>query len=113
MAFSKAPQFFDENDDTHVVAGYGAALSHPVRVRIAEYLAFNGPMYLSEIQEYIGLSQPTVSHHVKKLVHHGILVFRVEGAYVRYWFNDANLPVMAAYLTGFFQRLQRGLGESS
>ena len=50
------------------------ALADPARVRIVNMLATAGePVCACNLIEPLGLSQPTVSHHLKKLVDVGLL----------------------------------------
>jgi ArsR family transcriptional regulator len=50
------------------------ALADPARVRIVNLLATAGePVCACNLNEPVGLSQPTVSHHLKKLVDAGLL----------------------------------------
>ena len=50
------------------------ALGDPARVRIVNTLATNGePVCACEFEPALGLSQPTVSHHLKKLLDAGLL----------------------------------------
>jgi ArsR family transcriptional regulator len=50
------------------------ALSDPARVRIVNALARSGePVCACEFEPSLGLSQPTVSHHLKKLTDAGLL----------------------------------------
>lgn len=50
------------------------ALGDPARVRIVNLLATTGaPVCACELYEPLGLSQPTVSHHLRKLVEVGLL----------------------------------------
>ena len=50
------------------------ALGDPARVRIVNVLATTGePVCVCELIEPLGLSQPTVSHHLKKLLDAGLL----------------------------------------
>ena len=50
------------------------ALADPARVRIINVLATTGePVCVCELIEPLGLAQPTVSHHLKKLVDAGLL----------------------------------------
>ncbi len=50
------------------------ALADPARVRIVNLLATrSGPVCACNLIEPLGLSQPTVSHHLKKLVEAGLL----------------------------------------
>ena len=50
------------------------ALADPARVRILNSLASaDGPVCACEFNDGLGLAQPTVSHHLKKLVEAGLL----------------------------------------
>ena len=50
------------------------ALGDPARVRIVNVLATSDePVCVCELIEPLGLSQPTVSHHLKKLLDAGLL----------------------------------------
>jgi ArsR family transcriptional regulator, arsenate/arsenite/antimonite-responsive transcriptional repressor len=50
------------------------ALGDPARVRIVNLVATNGEALCAcELYEPLGLAQPTVSHHLKKLVEAGLL----------------------------------------
>ncbi len=50
------------------------ALADPARVRIVNLLATSGePVCACDLNGPVGLSQPTVSHHLKKLVEAGLI----------------------------------------
>jgi ArsR family transcriptional regulator, arsenate/arsenite/antimonite-responsive transcriptional repressor len=50
------------------------ALGDPARVRIVNLLATSdGPVCACNLYDPVGLTQPTVSHHLKKLVDAGLL----------------------------------------
>lgn len=71
-----APLGAEGLDDAEAVATAELfrALSDPARVRIVNLLATSRePVCACELYEPIGLSQPTVSHHLKKLVDAGLL----------------------------------------
>ncbi|HHU67367.1 metalloregulator ArsR/SmtB family transcription factor [Corynebacterium sp.] len=50
-------------------------LADPARLRILSHLAAEGcgPISVNELTEISGLSQPTVSHHLKRLTEAGLL----------------------------------------
>ncbi len=55
-------------------AGLFKALADPARVRIVNALATSAaPVCACEFEPALGLSQPTVSHHLKKLTEVGLL----------------------------------------
>lgn len=67
-----APALSDEEADA--TAAIFRALADPARVRIINCLATSDePVCVCELIEPLGLGQPTVSHHLKKLVEAGLL----------------------------------------
>ena len=60
--------------DAEATAAVFKALSDPARVRIVNLLAnAEGPVCVCDLTPELGLSQPTVSFHLKKLVQAGLL----------------------------------------
>jgi ArsR family transcriptional regulator len=67
-----APVLSDEEADA--TAELFRALGDPARVRILNVLATSKePVCVCNLIDPLGLSQPTVSHHLKKLVDAGLL----------------------------------------
>ena len=67
-----APVLSDE--EAVATAELFKALADPARVRIVNLLATAGePVCACNLNEPVGLAQPTVSHHLKKLVDVGLL----------------------------------------
>jgi ArsR family transcriptional regulator, arsenate/arsenite/antimonite-responsive transcriptional repressor len=67
-----APVLSDE--EAEATAELFKALADPARVRIVNLLATAGePVCACNLNEPVGLAQPTVSHHLKKLVDVGLL----------------------------------------
>jgi ArsR family transcriptional regulator len=67
-----APVLSDEQADG--TAALFRALADPARVRIVNVLATSDEaICVCNLTEPLGLSQPTVSHHLKKLVDAGLL----------------------------------------
>ena len=56
-------------------------LADPARLRILSLIAAEGcaPATVGNLTEKLGLSQPTVSHHLKRLTEAGFLTRRKEG----------------------------------
>ena len=63
------------DDEAAATAEVFRALGDPARVRIVNMLATSGgePVCVCHLVEPLGLSQPTVSHHLKKLTDAGLL----------------------------------------
>jgi ArsR family transcriptional regulator, arsenate/arsenite/antimonite-responsive transcriptional repressor len=67
-----APVLGDE--EAAATAKLFKALADPARVRIVNVLALAGdPVCACEFEPALGLSQPTVSHHLRKLTEAGLL----------------------------------------
>jgi ArsR family transcriptional regulator, arsenate/arsenite/antimonite-responsive transcriptional repressor len=67
-----APALTD--DEAEATAALFRALADPARVRIVNALARSAePVCACEFEPLLGLAQPTVSHHLKKLTEAGLL----------------------------------------
>ena len=71
-------------------AEFFKALAHPIRIRILEILV-GGGRSVHELQEALGLDQPTVSQQLAVLRAKNIVEARKEGTGVRYAVRDASL----------------------
>ena len=62
-------------------AGLFKVLAEPVRLRMLSQLATAGcgPVSVGELTEMMGLSQPTISHHLKMMTEAGLLERRRDG----------------------------------
>ena len=78
-----APALSDAEADA--TAQLFKALSDPARVKIVNLLATSGePVCACELIPAVGLSQPTVSHHLKKLTEAGLLTREQRGVWAYY-----------------------------
>ncbi|HZP89591.1 MAG TPA: metalloregulator ArsR/SmtB family transcription factor [Actinomycetota bacterium] len=72
-------------EDARTNAGVFKALADPHRVRILNILASSGePACVCDLTPELGLSQPTVSFHLKKLVEAGLLHREQRGVWAFY-----------------------------
>lgn len=60
-------------DDAIGLAGVLKAIADPARLRVISMLAASGEVCVCDLTEPLGLSQPTVSHHLKTLVDAGLV----------------------------------------
>lgn len=60
------------------------ALADPGRIRIIALLSKKKSLCVCEIQSIIGLSQPTISSHLKLLESSGLVEFKKDGLWVNY-----------------------------
>src|ERR671922_2750355 len=81
-----APVLSDEEADA--TARLFKALGDPARVRIVNLLApSDEPVCVCELVEPLGLTQPTVSHHLKKLTDAGLLRREQRGKWAYFALN--------------------------
>jgi DNA-binding transcriptional ArsR family regulator len=83
------PQTYDE------VAARFAALSHPARIEILQYLSGNRFCCCKEVVEQFDLAQSTVSQHLKILVEAGLVKFSSEKQRSRYELDRAALSELS------------------
>src|SRR5919205_738914 len=85
------------------------ALSDPLRVRILEFLkrpeaeccSAKDKVCACDLEGLLGLSQPTISHHMKLLVQAGLVVAEKSGRFVYYRVARRTFAEASAYLAGF------------
>jgi ArsR family transcriptional regulator, arsenate/arsenite/antimonite-responsive transcriptional repressor len=75
------------------------ALGDPTRVRLLSLIAASGEACICELTEPVGLSQPTVSHHMKQLVDAGLVTREQRGKWAFYRVIDDALRAAAAAIT--------------
>jgi ArsR family transcriptional regulator, arsenate/arsenite/antimonite-responsive transcriptional repressor len=71
-------------DDVDTVAALLRALGHPTRLGIARRLAVEGEICACDFTEHFGVSQPTISGHLKALRTNGVVRTRRRGTQVCY-----------------------------
>jgi ArsR family transcriptional regulator, arsenate/arsenite/antimonite-responsive transcriptional repressor len=83
------------DEEAEATARLFKALSDPARVRIVNLLATSdGPICVCELVEPLGLTQPTVSHHLKKLADAGLLVREQRGVWAYYSLDQEALEAL-------------------
>lgn len=90
-----APTLSDE--EARATATVFKALADPARVRIVNVLATAGqPVCACDLEEPTGLSQPTVSHHMRKLVDAGLVRRQAHGTWAYYALDPSACRHLAA-----------------
>lgn len=76
------------------------ALSDPTRLRLLSHIAAQGcdSVCACDLTEPLGISQPTVSHHMKKLVDAGLLTREQKGRWAHYSVVPAAFAELRAFL---------------
>ncbi len=75
------------------------ALSDPQRVKIIKMLGVK-ELCVCEMQEALGIAQPTVSKHLKILEDAGLVEKHKDGLWVNYRLSDGKLSPYAATMLG-------------
>src|SRR6266566_1976251 len=82
-----APALSDEEADA--TAALFRAVADPARVKIVNLLARNDePICACDFEPALGLSQPTVSHHLKKLTEAGLVERDQRGKWAYFSLDD-------------------------
>lgn len=83
--------------DAEAAASLFRALADPSRVKLVNLLATSeDPVCVCELTAPLGLSQPTVSHHLKKLQTAGLLVREQRGIWAYYSLDREALTRIAS-----------------
>ena len=86
-------------EDAEATAALFKALADPTRVRIVNLLARSDePVCVCDLTPSAGVSQPTVSHHLKKLVCAGLLRREQRGVWAYYSLDRDGLERAASVL---------------
>jgi ArsR family transcriptional regulator, arsenate/arsenite/antimonite-responsive transcriptional repressor len=90
-----APALSDE--EAFATAELFKALSDPARVRALNLLATSDePVCICNLVEPLGLSQPTVSHHMKKLLDAGVIEREQRGKWAYFSLKREAVETLAA-----------------
>jgi len=84
-------------EEAEATAGLFKALGDPARVRIVNTLATaSEPVCVCNLIDPLGLSQPTVSHHMKKLLDAGLVEREQRGKWAYYSLKRDAVETLAA-----------------
>ena len=88
------------SDDAEVLAAVLKALADPVRLRLLLLIARSPDTTACacHLPTALGISQPTLSHHLKKLVDAGLLSREQRGRWAHYRLESPALGPVTAYL---------------
>ena len=86
------------DDEASATAELFKALGDPARVRILNILATSGgePVCVCHLIEPLELSQPTVSHHMRKLLDAGLVEREQRGKWAYFSLNSDAVETLAA-----------------
>lgn len=87
------------NEEAEATARLFAALGDPHRVKIVNLLATSPePVCICNLIGPLGLAQPTVSHHMKKLVEAGLLEREQRGKWAFFSLNHEAVSKLAGLI---------------
>ena len=88
-----------ERSSAERMAGVSKALGDPVRMQLVDVLRKHaGKVCVCELVPLFDLSQPTVSHHLKKLREAGIVGSERQGLWAFYYVHPEALEEVRAWL---------------
>jgi ArsR family transcriptional regulator, arsenate/arsenite/antimonite-responsive transcriptional repressor len=76
------------------------ALAHPVRLGILERLGRDGEICACDFTEHFGVSQPTISGHLRTLRQAGLVATRRQGNQICYSIVPGSLEGVTGLLAG-------------
>jgi len=82
-------------DEADTLATRFRALGDPARLRLLSLIASCGEVCACELVESIGVSQPTVSHHLKVLYEAGLVDRERRGKWIHYWVVPGAISALA------------------
>jgi ArsR family transcriptional regulator, arsenate/arsenite/antimonite-responsive transcriptional repressor len=86
-------------EDAETTAALFKALADPTRIRLVNLLARSAePVCVCQLTPAVGVSQSTVSHHLKKLVQAGLLEREQRGVWAYYSLDREGLERAASVL---------------
>jgi ArsR family transcriptional regulator, arsenate/arsenite/antimonite-responsive transcriptional repressor len=86
-------------DDAAELAKVFSALADPVRLRLLSLVAAGGEVCSCDLEEPLGKSQPTVSHHTKALADAGLLEGEKRGRWMMWRVRPERLSALRAALS--------------
>jgi ArsR family transcriptional regulator len=89
-----------DTDEAQALARMFKALGDPTRVRLLSLIAAHPEQEacICDLVEPVGLSQPTVSHHMKQLVDAGLVVREQRGRWAFYRLVEETLTALSGAL---------------
>ena len=81
------------------------ALSHPARISILKLMLDKNTCFCGELTEEIGLSQSTISQHIKALKEAGLIYGKDEGSRTCYCIEVANWEKAQLLFQNYFNSL--------
>ncbi|GGD20565.1 ArsR/SmtB family transcription factor [Hyunsoonleella pacifica] len=88
--------------DINEMAAIAKVFAHPARISILQYISKQESCICNDIVDEIGLSQPTISQHLKVINEAGLLKGNFEGKSICYCINIERFQEFQTQLNIFF-----------
>ncbi|OYU95520.1 MAG: transcriptional regulator [Bacteroidetes bacterium B1(2017)] len=89
-------------DKQELLAKFGNALAHPVRIAILELLSKQACCYHGDMSEELPIANSTLSQHLKVLREAGLIQGFIDPPKTKYCINKENWYLAKGVLIGFF-----------
>lgn len=96
------------SDEQNLIATIAKALGHPARVAIIEYLLRAEGCICMDIVDEVGLSQPTISQHLRELKDAGLIKGSIRRNAICYCIEKEALLKLQGYLARITNRTTKG-----
>jgi len=90
------------NENINEMAAIAKVFAHPARISILQYISKQSSCSCNDIVDEIGLSQPTISQHLKVINAAGLLKGNYEGKSICYCLNVERFQEFQTQLNTFF-----------
>lgn len=98
--YTSSPTLIDPQEATRL-AQLAKALADPVRLRVYQHIAAAGcsTVCACHLPEVFGVAQPTLSHHLKKLVEAGLIHKEMRGRWAHFSARSEGITPLTAFLS--------------
>ena len=101
MGASKLDIYSDRINKMAIIA---KVFAHPARIAILQYISKQNSCICNDIVDEIGLSQPTISQHLKVINDAGLLKGNFEGKSICYCLDVERFQEFQSELNSFFNK---------
>lgn len=99
MNNNKSEEF---NKEQQAIACFAKVISHPAKIAIIQLLAEKREILTGNISDFLPISRPTVSKHLKDLQEMGIIKGTIDGLKIHYCLDMIKLDEMRKTFNNFF-----------
>lgn len=103
MGVTKSDLFTDKQNQLAMAA---KAFAHPARIAIIQHLLQANACVNGDLVHELGLSQPTISQHLRELKDIGIIQGTIEGSRISYCINPERWAEIKAQFNEIFNQFE-------